>query len=74
MKERIDYCFSERLESAMVLRGIDGQDLEDLDIVSSASIQEYLKGHRIPNLRTAARIAEFLDVSLDWLCGNSEAL
>lgn len=72
MKERIDYCFGDRLKEAMDYRGLDGQDFDDLDIVSAASIHEYLEGRRIPNLRTAARMAEFLGVSLDWLCGNEE--
>lgn len=72
MKERIDYCFGDRLKEAMTLKGLEGQDFDDLDIVSAASVHEYLEGRRIPNLRTAARMADFLGVSLDWLCGIGE--
>lgn len=72
MKERIDYCFGDRLKEAMALKGLEGQDFDDLDIVSAASVREYLEGRRIPNLRTAARMADFLGVSLDWLCGIGE--
>lgn len=65
----IEYYFPERLDEAMSNQGIAPSDFEDLDIVSASSIKSYLDGKTIPNLRTAVKIAEFLGVSLDYLCG-----
>lgn len=67
--DSIDYAFGIRLRQAMDEKGYEPKDFEDFDVVSQSSIKEYLDNGRIPNLRTACRIADFLDVSLDWLCG-----
>ena len=65
----IEYYFPERLDEAMSSQGIAPSDFEDLDVVSASSIKSYLDGKTVPNLRTAVKIAEFLNVSLDYLCG-----
>ena len=65
----IEYYFPERLDEVMSSQGIAPSDFEDLDVVSASSIKSYLDGKTVPNLRTAVKIAEFLNVSLDYLCG-----
>ena len=70
--ELVDIFFSKRLQDLLDNHGMTGQDLEDEGIISASSVREYLENDRLPNLRTACRIAEFFSVSLDWLCGIGE--
>ena len=70
--DSVDYYFGSRLRQAMEEKGVDAKDLEDIGVISSSSIREYIECGRLPNLRTACRLAEFLDVDLDWLCGFKE--
>lgn len=71
-KEDIDLeiIFPQRLEEAMLDRGLDPEDLEADDIIASSTVKYYGKyGGRLPSLRSAVRMAAYLGVSLDWLCG-----
>lgn len=70
--EGFEYYFPRRLKDTLDERGFDGKDLEDLGVISQSSIRDYLDGKVAPNLRTAIKLADFLDVSLDYLCGMDE--
>lgn len=70
--DSVDYYFGSRLRQAMLDKGMEAKDLGDCGIISASSIREYVDCGRLPNLRTACRLAEFLDVDLDWLCGFKE--
>ena len=39
---------------------------------SKNSISRYERGERLPDIATASRIAEYFEVSLDWLIGYEE--
>lgn len=67
-----EYYFPRRLEEILNERGFDGKYLEDLGVISQSSIRDYIDGKVFPNLRTAVKLADFLDVSLDYLCGIGE--
>lgn len=67
-KEHVEWSFPERLQEAMDDNFLSPEDFEEFDICSASSIQSYLSGKAVPNLRTAAAIAKFLRVSLDSLC------
>lgn len=67
--DSVDRFFYLRLEQLMRERGLDPKDLEDCNVISATQVNNYLNRENIPNLRTACRLAEFFDVSLDWLCG-----
>lgn len=70
-----DYCFGKRLEEAMTMKGLDEKDFDDFeDVPSSSSIHDYIMGNRLPTLRNAIQLADFLGVSIDWLCGLGEKL
>lgn len=71
--EAIDYYFGRRLNAALIEHGLTGQDLEDAGVVSASSVKDYIDGEVIPNLRTTCRIADFLGVDLNWLCGYGES-
>lgn len=70
--DSVSYYFPIRLRQALDAKGYSGKDLEDAGVVSASSIKEYVDGGRLPNLRMACRIADFLDVDLNWLCGFEE--
>ena len=67
--DSVDKFFYLRLEQLMRERGLEPKDLEDCNVISATQVNNYLNRENIPNLRTACRLAEFFDVSLDWLCG-----
>lgn len=65
----LERTFAERLRTTLDENLMSAEDLEDIGIVSASNIAKYLRGEAIPQLRTAVRIAEYLGVSIDWLCG-----
>lgn len=38
--------------------------------ISKNMVSRYERGERVPDIETATRIAEFFEVSLDYLCGR----
>ena len=67
--------FSARLIQARTAKQIQRKELAESVGISLSTLAYYERGEKTPALDTAARIAEVLDVSLDWLCGlNPEEL
>lgn len=66
----VEWHFQDRLQEAMADNMVEESDFETYDICSASSIRSYLNGTQIPNLRTAHAIAQFLNVSVDYLCGE----
>lgn len=62
--------FGRRLRSARVERGLSAQRLAIKSGVAMASIYGYEYGNRDASLSNAIRLANALDVSLDWLTGR----
>lgn len=62
--------FSRRLKRLRKKRGISLRVLADLCVTSKDTIRRYENGECVPNIETAARIAEHFGVSLDYLCGQ----
>lgn len=69
-KEESAIIFGNALSVAMTDNGLEPKDFEEFDICSTEAINSYLRFERMPNMRTALKIADFLHVSLDWLCGR----
>lgn len=67
--------FAERLKTARTKRGLSQAELAKAVSVSAATISSYetLNNTKIPSLDKAAAMADFLGVSLDWLCGKDSA-
>lgn len=66
--------FAERLKEVRTKRGMKQAELAEEVGVSTQTISAYEKGGTIgkgknPTLENAIRIAQTLNVSLDWLCG-----
>lgn len=65
--------FQERLNSSLEARGWRQSDLCKASGLSSAQATHLMNGRtKEPTLSTAAKIAEALDVSLDYLAGRTD--
>ncbi len=64
--------FGERLQAALQAHGFSrAQFAAEMDMNLSL-LYKYLRGDCLPSLPTANAIADKLDCSLDWLCGQSD--
>ncbi len=63
--------FRERLRYLMARYGVTAKELADAVYVCTPTINKYLIDCRTPGLEIAVSIADFFDVSLDWLAGRS---
>lgn len=64
--------FTQRLKSARISVSMTQRELGRLVFVAPGTISSYETGWHMPPLETAARLANVLGVSLDWLCGVGE--
>lgn len=62
-------AFSERLSTAIKKSGMTQARLAEKADTSSANISNYCRGKSFPPLDTLSKIANVLNVSIDWLCG-----
>lgn len=61
------------LKELMKERRLTQNDLADILNVSRASIYKYQQGKAEPNIETLIKIADYFDVSLDYLCGRQNS-
>lgn len=64
--------FSERLKMLRNLKSISQQKLADYMGVSKSSINMYERGEREPNLELLEAFADFFNVDLNYLLGQSD--
>lgn len=64
--------FSQRLKQARETKGISLKELRETVGVSQSTMSHYSSGGVLPPLDVACRIAEALDVTVDWLCGKEK--
>lgn len=64
--------FQERLKTLRERRGISRKTLSELCGLSKNTVARYERGERIPKLSDAVLIADFFEVSLDYLTGRSD--
>lgn len=62
--------FAERLKQCRERRGISRSTLSELIGFSKNTIGRYERGERAPSLRALVELADFFEVSLDWLAGR----
>ena len=70
MANEENLVFSKRLKETRQSSGMSQADLAERANVTSATISAYESTGKSPSVNIAMRIAQALDVSLDWLCGN----
>lgn len=63
--------FSDKMTQARKDKSLSRAELADLLGTSSAIVGRYERGEMTPSIEVAANIAKELDVSLDYLAGNS---
>lgn len=62
--------FPKRLQSLREKRGLSRRIVADLCGISKSALCRFERGERIPDLETAAVLADFFFVSLDYLAGK----
>lgn len=62
--------FAERLREARLTKGLSRSNLVEKSGVSYTAIYNIEERDHLPNLFIAIRLAETLEVSLDWLAGR----
>lgn len=69
--------FSERLREARLKQKLTQKELANKANIAPATLSAYERSDaergKRPSLENAMRLAEALDVSLDWLCGSKKA-
>ncbi len=64
--------FSQRLISLRKEHNLTQKQLATETSLSERGIQNYEAGNRIPTLECAIALADYFNVSLDYLCGRSD--
>ena len=64
--------FSQRLRQLRVEKGIERQDLAEYLNMSYSAIAKYESGVRFPDKETLQKIADFFEVSVDYLLGRTD--
>lgn len=67
----INATFSERLQFIRTKKNLTQAQVADDLKVSRQSIGYYEKGERIPDIETASKIAQYFNVSVDYLLGRT---
>lgn len=69
-KESAADGFPARLKALREAKQIDGKTLGELCGLSKDMIGQYERGEKMPSLKTAITMADYFDVSLDYLLGR----
>ncbi|RQW18715.1 XRE family transcriptional regulator [Bacillus sp. C1-1] len=64
--------FNTRFKSLKTEKAVNYQDLADLLGISVRAVQHYATGTRYPDFEGLIKLADFFDVSLDYLVGRSD--
>lgn len=59
-----------RIKELMQEKGVQQQQMAEFLNVSRATIYKYQQGKAEPNIKTLIALADYFDVSLDFLCGR----
>lgn len=63
--------FKERLKYIISLRNVRQLDIARECLVSKSTVTRWVKGLNVPNSKQLLRISKYLNVSLDYLLGNT---
>ena len=72
--EKPKSIFARRLKQARTKKGCTQQQLADILKKKTMSVSQYETSRNEPVLSTLVKIADYLDVSLDWLCGRTDKI
>lgn len=63
--------FAENLKDLMFDNNLSQKELAENTAIDRASINRYLKGNCIPNLKAVIKLAQYFNCSIDFLIGKS---
>lgn len=66
--------FSDRLRRLRERCGMNRKALSECCGLSKNTVARYERGERTPDIKDATKIADFFEVSLDYLCGRKNFL
>ena len=66
--------FPIRLRKLRERRGMNRKALSECCGLSKNTVARYERGERTPDIEDATKIADFFEVSLDYLCGRKNFL
>ena len=64
--------FQNNFRDLLERRGMSARDASFAIGISTATLSRYLNGLRVPELEYVIKIAQFFNVSIDWLVGLSD--
>lgn len=64
----------DRITQLRKQKGFSQTELANLSEVSREAVSKYERGEAVPSVETAAKIANCLDVTIDYLIGNTHEL
>ena len=70
--KRKGYYMLERIQLLMIANGVRKPDFIKAIGVSSGNFSDWNAGRSSPRLETAIKIADYFNVSLDYLCGRDD--
>lgn len=62
--------FPQRLKELRLKKGLTQKDIADLVHVNRVTYTNWEKGNREPSFENLVKLADLLEVSLDWLFGR----
>ena len=62
--------FPKRLRQLRKQTGISRYVLSELCGINKNAVSDYESGKRLPSFKSLMKLADFFEVSLDWLCGR----
>ncbi len=62
----------ERIKELRISKGLTQKQLAKETVISERGIQNYELGERVPTLQALIALADYFDVSLDYLVGRSD--
>ena len=66
--------FRKRLRAARMARNLTQQNMADSLSLSLNAYQKYEQGERFPSMDVLIKLADVLDISIDWLFGRDDYL
>lgn len=64
--------FAKRLRKLKERKGVSYQTLADLCGLSRETVRKYVRGERRPSVQNLNALADYFDVSIDYLLGRSD--
>jgi transcriptional regulator with XRE-family HTH domain len=64
--------FGERLKQIRLERGLRQEDIGQVVRVGKSTVSQWESGIHVPSLGTVAKIADYLDVTTDYLLGRAD--